>query len=173
MPALLLLDTLSFDLSHSPLLSHDLRTRTTLVGTIHVYNPPFSSLQMYRHLSVRVFEVSRVLAIPFSSLFFSLLAARAPTLPLDPAGPLVASSSSSPDSHLRSLDHIFAPSLRHPSLPLPSFSSTPSVVLLHSHPFIPAASCSPLPLLIYTYPWSFHSLTATSSTPEGLNPESV
>jgi hypothetical protein len=143
MPALLLLDTLSFDLSHSPLLSHDLRTRTTLVGTIHVYNPPFSSLQMYRHLSVRVFEVSRVLAIPFSSLFFSLLAARAPTLPLDPAGPLVASSSSSPDSHLRSLDHIFAPSLRHPSLPLPSSSSTPSVVLLHSH----LSSPPPLALL--------------------------
>jgi hypothetical protein len=134
------------------------------------------------HLSARfkciviylcVFSKSLV-CVPYLSLLFSLLAARVPTSPLTPQDFWSHHPrSSSADSHLRSLAHIFAPSLRHPSLPLPSFSSTPSVVLLHSHPFIPAASCYPLPLLIYTYPWSFHSLTTTSSTPEGLNPESV
>jgi len=46
---------------------------------------------MYRHLSVRVFEVSRVRPIPFSFIF-SPRCSR-PDVALDPAGLLVASSS--------------------------------------------------------------------------------
>ena len=72
MPALLPLDTLSFDLSHSSLLTHDLRTRTRLVGTTHVYNSRFSSLQMYHHLFVHCHR-SLSCASPYISLLFSSL----------------------------------------------------------------------------------------------------
>ncbi|SRR5216683_3817000 len=80
MPALLPLDTLSFDLSHSSLLTHDLRTRTTLVGMYIIHlSARFKCIVIY----LCVFSKSLV-CVPYLYLFFFLLVARAPTSPLTP-----------------------------------------------------------------------------------------